>query len=119
MAWQLYQCMKDRFWFWIAGGSPFEVFEQLQKSLRMANTTVLHVSMQSGSEKQVTPFPKYPFLHWQEYVKAPLNSTPVSTHSAFASHNSGQVRQSKSKKHIYIHICQIFNVIEFSGIIFC
>ena len=27
-----------------------EVFEQLQKSLRMANATVLHVSMQSGSE---------------------------------------------------------------------
>ena len=98
-----------------------EVFEQLQKSLRMANTTVSHVSMQSGSEKQVIPFPKYPFLHWQEYVEAPLNSTPVSTHSAFASQDSGQARQSISKKiFTYIGICQIYNVIEFSSIIiFC
>ena len=43
-----------------------EVFEQLQKSLRIANATVSHVSIQSGSEKHTIPFPKYPFLHWQE-----------------------------------------------------
>ena len=43
-----------------------EVFEQLQKSLRIANATVSHVSIQSGFEKHTIPFPKYPFLHWQE-----------------------------------------------------